>query len=334
LANEEAHREGEALRTYWAHQIERAAYQAQRAERQYMATEPENRVVARELERRWELALNDLERVRNKSARALEAPELLSANDMEKVHLLGLELGSVWDADTTTHRDRKRLLRCLIEEVQLSTKDERYEIRIVWKGGATTERELVRGPAGWARRTPEDTVDLVRQLAAEFDDAQIARILNKQGRRSGHDIPFTKAAITSLRGKNHIPKCRKTVIIDPRHGPFTAEQAAPELGVTMGTVHRWLRDGVLAGEQLTPGAPWRIVLTDETRERLAGTQAPVGWVGVTEAARRLGVSKPLVAYWVKSGKLTAMRVTVGKRRCWKIDVESATCGLQTDIFDQ
>ena len=334
LANEEAHREAEGLRTYWAHQIERAAYQAQRAERQYMATEPENRVVARELERRWELALNDLERVRNKSARALEAPELLSANDLEKVHLLGLELGSVWDADTTTHRDRKRLLRCLIEEVQLSTKVDRYEIRIVWKGGATTERELVRGPAGWARCTSEDTVDLVRQLAAEFDDAQIARILNKQGRRSGHDIPFTKMAITSLRGKNHIPKCRKTVIIDPRHGPFTAEQAAPELGVTMGTVHRWLRGGVLAGEQLTPGAPWRIVLTDETRERLAGTQAPVGWVGVTEAARRLGVSKSLVAYWVKSGKLTAMRVTVGKRRCWKIDVESATCGLQTDIFDQ
>ena len=123
-------------------------------------------------------------------------------------------------------------------------------------------------------------------------------------------------------------------MIDPRHGPFTAEQAAHELGVTMRTVHQWLRDGVLVGELFTPGAPWRIVLTDETRERLAGTRAPEGWVGVTEAARHLGVSKPLVAYWVKSGKLTAMRVTVGKRRCWKIDVESATCGLQNDIFDQ
>jgi hypothetical protein len=64
----------------------------------------------------------------------------------------------------------------------------------------------------------------------------------------------------------------------------------------MGTVHRWLRDGILAGEQLTPGAPWRIVLTDEIRDRLAGTQAPEGWVGVSEAGRRLGVSKSLVAY--------------------------------------
>jgi len=177
-------------------------------------------------------------------------------------------------------------------------------------------------------------VELVRQLAAQFDDAQIARILNQQGRRSGRDIPFTQAAITSLRGKKKIPRCAKIVITDPRQGPFNAEQAARELGVTMSTVHRWLREGVLAGEQLTAGAPWQIVLTDETRDRLAGAEAPEGWVGVTEAARRLGVSKSLVAYWVKSGKLAAVRVTVGKRRCWKIDVESATCGQQHDIFEQ
>jgi len=334
LANEEAYREGEALRTYWAQQIERTAYQAQRIERQYMATEPENRVVARELERRWELALNDLERVRNQAAQVANAPELLSTSDMEKVYLLGMDLDSVWNAESTTNRDRKRLLRCLIEEVQLSTKEDHYSVRVVWKGGAMTERKRVRGPAGWARRTSQDTVELVGQLAAEFDDAQIARILNKQGRRSGRGIPFTKAAITSLRGKNHIPKCTMIIVTDPHQGPFNAEQAAHELGVAMGTLHRWLRDGILAGEQLTPGAPWRIVLSDEVRDRLAGTQAPDGWVGVSEAARRLGVSKPLVAYWVKSGKLTARQVSVGKRKCWRIDIESATCGLQNDIFDQ
>ena len=334
LANEEAHRESEALRQYWAHQIERVQYEAQRAERQYMVVEPENRVVARELERRWEQSLTELERVRVEAKQAVASPELLSLDDLEKVHLLGQGLQAVWHSDSTTNRDRKRLLRCLIEEVQLSTAEEHYAVRIVWKGGATTERELVRGPAGWARRTSEDTVELVRQLAAQFDDAQIARILNKQGRRSGLDIPFTQAAIASLRGKNKIPKCATIAITDPRYGPFNAEQAARELGVTMGTVHRWLREGVLAGEQLTAGAPWQIVLTDETRERLAGTQAPEGWVGLTEAARRLGVSKSLVTYWVKSGKLTAVRVTVGKRRCWKIDVESATCGQQHDIFEQ
>ena len=129
LANEEARREGESLRTYWAQQIERVAYQAQRAERQYMATEPENRVVARELERRWELALNDLERVRNKAARVADAPELLSANEIEKIHLLGLDPDSVWNAHSTTNRDRKRLLRCLIEEVQLRTEKGHYTLQ-------------------------------------------------------------------------------------------------------------------------------------------------------------------------------------------------------------
>ena len=76
------------------------------------------------------------------------------------------------------------------------------------------------------------------------------------------------------------------------------------------------------------------MLTDEVRARLTGGDAPEGWVGLTEAARRLGVSKSQVAYWVKSGKLTAQRVTVGKRSCWRIDVESATCGKQAALFDQ
>ena len=102
----------------------------------------------------------------------------------------------------------------------------------------------------------------------------------------------------------------------------------------MSTVHRWLRDGVLAGEQLTPGAPWRIVLSDTLRQRLAGGEAPQDWVGLSEAARRLGVSKSHVAYWVKSGKLPAVRVTVGKRRCWRIDIQSATFGKQPDLLDQ
>ena len=141
-------------------------------------------------------------------------------------------------------------------------------------------------------------------------------------------------AVTSLRGKNQIAKCPSTLVTDPRHGPFSAEQAAHELDVSMGTVHRWLREGVLAGEQLTPGAPWRIALTDEIRARLSGGDAPEGWVGVTEAAKRFGVSTSQVSYWVKSRKLVAQRVTVGKRSCWRIDVESATCGNQVALFDQ
>jgi hypothetical protein len=333
-ANEQARQQGEALRVYWAHQAERAAYEAQRAERQYLAVEPENRVVARELERRWNGQLEALERVRQEAAQALKKPTLLSAEELQKVHLLGAQLREVWQAPTTTNRDRKHLLRCLIEEVQLRTAERHHALRIVWKGGAITEREVVRGKAGWAHRTPQETVELVRELAAEFDDAQIARILNKQGRRSGLGRAFTQQSITSLRGKYSIEKCSRKVVQDPLEGPFTADEAARELGVTMSTVHRWLRQGILAGEQLTAGAPWRIVLSAEVRQRLAGGESPEGWMGLSEAARRLGLSKSNVAYLVKTGKLLAVRATVGGRRCWRIDARSATCAKQENLFDR
>lgn len=252
---------------------------------------------------------------------ALSIPETIAS----KLYLL----------PTTTVRDRKRQLRCLIEEVQLRSQKERYHVTIVWKGGATTERELRRfASGGQAHATPLDTVELVRKLALEFDDAQIARILNRQGRRSGLGLAFTKQSVTSMRGKNKIPSAPKRIARDESEGPFTLDEAARELGVNSHTVQCWLREGLLVGEQSVPGAPWRIVLTADVRRRLAGRDAPEGWVGLSEAARRLGLGKSQVAYLVKQGKLDAVRTRVGKRQCWPIDISSATCGRQANLLDQ
>lgn len=334
LAQEEAKKQGETIRRYWEHQIEKAEYEAQRADRQYQVVEPENRIVARELERRWNEQLKEVEKVRAQARDALRTEPLLREEELETLRFLCTDLRDVWNAETTTNRDRKRLLRCLIEEVQLRTEKKYHAVRIVWKAGATTDREVLRMKAGTAHRTPEETVELIRTLAKEFDDAQIARILNRQGRRSGLGKPFTQQSVMSLRGNYRIPKCPKRQAKDPLEGPFTADEAARELGVTMSTVHRWLRDGVLAGEQVTSGAPWRIILTDEIRRRLNGGEAPEGWVGLTKAARRLGLSKSRVAYLVKTGKLNAVRATVGKRRCWRIDVSSTTYADQKGLFNQ
>jgi hypothetical protein len=90
---------------------------------------------------------------------------------------------------------------------------------------------------------------------------QIARILNRQGHRSGRGLAFTQSSVTLLRFKNHIPKCPAPVPRDDREGPFTADEAARELGVSMHALHCWLRDGILVGQQATPRAPWRILLT-------------------------------------------------------------------------
>ena len=126
----------------------------------------------------------------------------------------------------------------------------------------------------------------------------------------------------------------KKLIIDPKVGPFTADQAAKELDVALVTIHRWLREGILIGEQMTPAAPWRIRLTEETRRRLAGGDAPPSWVGLTEAARRLGISKAQAAHLVNNGKLNAVRVQVGKRKCWRIEANTITCEDQSNLFNQ
>ena len=165
------------------------------------------------------------------------------------------------------------------------------------------QREVVRfAPGGHVKATPLETVALVRELAREFDDAQIARILNRQGRRSGRGLAFTKESVTSLRGKNRISIAPKPEPRDEREGPFTLDDAARELEVRPATVQRWLKEGLLAGQQSVPGAPWRIVLSEEVRRRLSGGDAPAGWVGLSEAARRLGMGKSHVAYLVKQSK--------------------------------
>ncbi len=331
---EQLRAESESLGHHWKLQVEKVEYEANRAERQFHVVEPENRLVGRELERRWNEQLKQLEAVRQKAEAQRQQIRWLSEDEMARAAHLARNIEEVWYSETTTNRDRKRLLRCLVDEVQLITEDIRYVVRIVWKGGALTELEVPRRGAGTGHKTSEDDIELVRQLAKEFDDTQIARILNKQGRRTGFGNPFTQAKVMSLRGHHKIPKCPPQPAKDPKEGPFTADEAAVELGVSMSTIHRWLREGILAGEQMTPGAPWKIVLTEEVRRKLSGGHAPEGWVGLSEAARRLGLSKSYVAYLVKTGKLEAMQTTVRKQRRWRINVDSATCGRQTALFEQ
>jgi len=108
----------------------------------------------------------------------------------------------------------------------------------------------------------------------------------------------------------------------------TVEKAAEILGVAPSTVHRWLADGFIAGEQITPGAPWRIRINEEIRARFVA-QAPDGHVSMLEATRLLGVSRQTVLQRVKRGELTAVHVRSGKRKGIYIKV----LGIQTTLFD-
>jgi DNA invertase Pin-like site-specific DNA recombinase len=323
----------DSLSKYWSLQVEKAEYEAKRAQRQYESVEPENRLVVRTLEKTWEDRLSQLDEIRRKASSAVKVSRHLNDEEIARIEVLGSDLKKLWNAPNTGHADRKRLLRCLIEDVQLKTLDDQYEIKIIWKGGAVTMRSVPRVSGGHVNRTSEDDIELVRKLAVEFDDAQIARTLNKQGRRSGRGIPYTKESVVSMRGRYKILRGAQRAQ-DPRSGPFTADETARELGVAMSTIQRWLQDGLLVGKQIAAGAPWQITLDEETRARLTGGCAPEGWVGLTSAAQFLGVSKGQVAHLVHAGKIDAVRVQDGKRVVWKIDVNSYASRHRRELFDQ
>ncbi len=329
LAVESLSEEAEASRKLWETQIEKAEYEAERAYRQYNAVEPENRLVARTLEKRYNGCLQRTEELRAEAARHKRTIQPLTEQEKKRAHELGQDMQSLWRAETTTNQDRKQLLRCLIEEVQLLSESEHYAVKIVWKGGTTTEQTAVRRQRGQVvHATAEDTIEMVRKLATEFDDAQISRILSKQGRTTGKGNPFTAHKVAKLRNRHGIAVFPRNKAKSPTEGPFTADEAAAQLDVSSCTIHRWIRDGTLPAKQLAPGAPWQIIITGELRKKLTGAEAPAGWLGLTEAAKRLGLPKQQISYLVKRGKLDAVRVRVGKRMCWKIDVDSATCGRQ------
>ena len=307
--------------------LERAQYEADRAQRQYDACEPENRLVARTVEARFETALGELERERRKLAE-LESrrPEPLTPAERQALARIARDLPRLWAADTTTNRDRKELLRTLIGEIVVTVTEEprQAEVEICWEGGARTQLTVPLVHRGVeSTRTPEDTVDLIRRLAAHSNDRQIAAILNKQGRRTGTGLPFTDPRVKFLRQKHGI---RAAPPPDPDSDLHTIEQAAAELGVNHTTIYRWLRAGLLPGEQTTPHAPWRIRLTDETRARFV-PDVPDGYLPLAEAAQRLGVARQTVLHKVQRGELHAVQVVSGRRKGLRIKVSGNGAGL-------
>jgi excisionase family DNA binding protein len=153
-----------------------------------------------------------------------------------------------------------------------------------------------------------------------YPDAIIAGILNRQGRKSAYGERFTASIVSSLRNTRHIPRYQPASEA-PKGELLTIEKAAQMLNVAPSTVHRWIADGFIAGEQITPGAPWQIRMSAELRARFV-EQAPAGYLPMLEATKRLGVSRQTVLQRVKRGELQAVHVSRGRRKGLRIKVVS------------
>ena len=306
----------------WRLAVERARYEAERAERRYRAVEPENRLVARGLETEWEQRLSELDQARSElERRERRRPRELTADERKAVLALGMDLPRVWDAPTTTARDKKELLRTLLDEVLVAAPrgGQTAHLTLRWRGGMLTELDIDRPRTRQARvRTDEDTVELVRRLARHYPDAVIAGILSSQGKKTAYDHPFTATHVGNLRRNWNLGR------FDPATRSTDGElvsirEAAARLEMAPSTLHRWVNDGFIAGEQLTPGAPWRIRVTPELLARFV-EQTPAGYVPMQDATRILGVSRQTVLQRVKRGELDAVHVHHGKRKGLRIKV--------------
>lgn len=223
--------------------VERARYEAIRAERAFHACEPDNRLVARSLETRWEQKLRELAEAEAELAEQNKpAPE----PSREQLEALARDLPKLWAAQTTAQRDRKRLLRTMIADVTLTSQPDTRELQvgIRWRSGAAEQHTIQRPlkPAD-AKRTPSEVIELIKRLAADQTNARIVEQLDKAGMRTSTGIPFDERAIRWLRWRYRIGPSQ------PRDGAVTVSQLAERFGISDGTVYAWISTGKLTARR-------------------------------------------------------------------------------------
>lgn len=243
------------------------------------------------------------------------------------------DLPSLWHEPTTRPEDKKRVVRCLIENVVVTTPDpgDCLMAKVHWKGGEVTSLEVRKNRPGQHRCvTDPELLELIRDLAGEFSDDQIARILARKHLNTATGLPFTPRRVTSLRMTHEIAGTTRAKL--PAEHVYTAEQAAEILGVSPATITRWLAAGLLRGSQIMSGAPWRVQVTEDDHRRLTAADAPDGWLPLRSAARTLGVSQQTVLQRLKSGQLEGVRVRNGGRTAWRIHVPSTSYAIRPTLF--
>ena len=254
----------------WELRIERANYEADLARRRYCAVDPDNRLVARNLERDWNEKLVQVEGLERQYVTA-PRPSRLVASPEERTRILGLaqDLRWVWDAATTTSADRKQLLRYLIQDVTLIQGENAIHIGVRWQTDAVSELAIPRPRRiDETRRTSPLVIQRIRQLTATQTDSQIAWQLNEEGLTTGAGQAFTRARVRRVRVKYEISTgCPEmpTANLDGKRGDgrYSSQATAELLNVSIGTIANWCRSGKLNSVQVVPSAPRWIDLTPD-----------------------------------------------------------------------
>ena len=302
--------------------VERARYQADRAERAFHACEPENRLVARSLEARWEARLADLAEAHAALASQISTrPQLPTP---EQLATTVADLPTLWSAPTTTDKDRKRLLRTLLGNVTITPSIDDttlIDVGLRWKSGASQQMQLTRRKSAvQLRNTDPAAIVLARRIGPSLDNASLAAALNTAGYTTGTGAPFTVDAAGNLRHYQHIPYPGLL-----RDGERTPHQIADHIGVSTGTIHQWITTGLLPARR-GPANRWCVPFPPEVeqacRDRAANSShqhtdidpcpRQADEYSISEVAARLGVKHDVVYTWAEHQYLPSRRGPGGR----------------------
>jgi len=254
----------------WQRQIERAQYEADLARRRYKAVDPDNRLVARSLEREWNEKLAEVEKLEREHALLPQAKALvLTGEQREQIRRLAHDLPAIWHASTTTFIERKQLMRWLIKDVTLSKRGNVIDAAIRWQTEALTHLAIPRHKKSWEeRQTSPQVVDRVRELSPTQTNAQIAAVLNEEGEQAGMGGSLTVSKIEWIRYAYHVPAgCPERPKAAPTgqrgDGRYSARATADLLNVDVSTIADWCKTGQLESVRSTPLGPRWITLTPE-----------------------------------------------------------------------
>jgi hypothetical protein len=265
-AHDELAQRDESLTRQWRMRLERVQYEADLAQRRYEEVDPANRLVAASLEKRWNDALGRVEEVHRQMADfQRQQTRTFTPQQREQILALAGDLPRLWKSDTTSAKDKKRMLRLLVDNITVERGEGRLvSLHVCWSGGAREDLEAILPRKVQDRvRHLSAHVDEVRRLAKDHTDAQIVELLNGRGERTAKGNPFTAASIKWIRYKHRIPAPQLKL---PHE--LTVNDVAEKFRVSRGVVYYWINRDVLPARRLGDGHPYWITLTQAKANEL------------------------------------------------------------------
>ncbi|MEQ9586897.1 MAG: recombinase family protein [Parvibaculaceae bacterium] len=261
------------LHDHWRRRLEQAQYEAERIERQYQAVEPENRRVARTLESRWEEALRKEQKLREDYDRVLgETPTVLSEEDRTKITSMCSDVRKLFDAPETTARDRKDIVRCLVQRVDVfvEPQSEYVDVTIHWHGGFASQYEIARSVWKYGQlRDYDRLVERVTQLHTQGTTVpQIAETLNEEGfvpprRRGGYS---THVVAPLLKQLGLVAEINQAQVLD--EDEWWVRDLAGELCIYPQKIYYWIEKGWIHARQSPARKHWIVWADQDEVERL------------------------------------------------------------------